>query len=165
VDDILLTRNPDIGIKEFVKEYFEEFKYRDLYYLKLFLGIHIEQCKCNDKVILYQRAYIKQILKCFNTPMNPTSIPMDLKQPLVKALESELLNKEDATEYWVIVGALIYLIIYICPNIAFPISCLSKFVAKPGIKHTIMLKCLFHYLRGIIDVGISFSVPNSLPSP
>jgi hypothetical protein len=97
--------------------------------------------------------------------MNPTSTPMDLKQPLVKALESELLNKEDAAKYWAIVGALIYLIIYTCPNIAFPISYLSKFIVKPGIKHATVLKCLFHYLRGIVDIRISFSVPNLLPSP
>jgi hypothetical protein len=42
VDDILLTRNSDDGIEEFVKECFEEFKCRDLYYPKLFLGIHIK---------------------------------------------------------------------------------------------------------------------------
>jgi hypothetical protein len=136
VDDILLTRNSDNSIKEFIKEYFEEFKCRDLHYPKLFLGIYIEQYKCNDKVILHQRAYIEQILEYFNALMNPTSTPMDLKQPLVKALESELLNEEDAAEYQAAVGALIYLMIYICPNIAFPISCLSKFVAKPSIKHT-----------------------------
>jgi hypothetical protein len=97
--------------------------------------------------------------------MNPTSAPMDLKQPLVEALESELLNEEDATEYWAAVGALIYLMIYIHPDIAFPISHLSKFIVKPGIKHAIALKCLFCYLRGTVDVGISFSVPNSSSNP
>jgi hypothetical protein len=55
--------------------------------------------------------------------------------------------------------------IYICPDIAFPISCLSKFVAKPGIKHVTVLKHLFCYLRGIMDVRISFSAPNSLSNP
>jgi hypothetical protein len=163
VDNILLTGNSDNGIKEFIKEYFKEFKCRDLYYPKLFLGIHIKQC--NDKVILYQRAYIKQILECFNAPMNPTSIPMDLKQPLVEALESELLNKEDTAEYQAVVGALIYLIIYTCLNIAFLIFYLSKFVAKPGIKHAVVLKHLFYYLRGTVDIRISFSVPNSLSNP
>ena len=77
VDDILLTGNSDNGIEEFVKECFEEFKCRDLHYPKLFLRIHIEQC--NDKVILHQRAYIEQILECFNTLMNPTATPMDPK--------------------------------------------------------------------------------------
>jgi hypothetical protein len=97
--------------------------------------------------------------------MNPTFIPMDLKQPLVEALELELLNEEDAAEYWAIIGALIYLIIYTRPNIAFPIFCLSKFVAKPGIKHAIVLKRLFCYLRGTVDIRISFSAPNSLSNP
>jgi transposase InsO family protein len=165
VDDILLTGNSDDGIEEFVKECFEEFKCRDLHYPKLFLGIHIEQCKCNDKVILHQRAYIERILERFNAPMNPTSTPMDPKRPLVEALESELLNEEDAAEYRAAVGALIYLMICTRPDIAFPISRLSKFVAKPGIKHAAALKRLFRYLRGTVDVGISFSAPNSLPSP
>jgi hypothetical protein len=65
---------------------------------------------------------------------------MDPKQLLVKALESELLNEEDAADYCTTVGALIYLMIYMRPDIAFPISHLSKFVVKPGIKHAIALK-------------------------
>jgi hypothetical protein len=90
---------------------------------------------------------------------------MDPKQPLVEALESELLNEEDAADYRAAVGALIYLMIYTRPDIAFPISRLSKFVAKPGTKHAAALKRLFRYLRGTIDVGISFSAPNSLSNP
>jgi hypothetical protein len=80
-------------------------------------------------------------------------------------LESELLNEEDAANYCAAVGALIYLIIYMCPDIAFPISYLSKFIVKPGTKHAMVLKCLFCYLRGTIDTGISFSVLNSLSNP
>ena len=87
---------------------------------------------------------------------------IDPKQLLVEALESELLNEEDATNYYIIVGALIYLMIYMCPNIAFPISHLLKFVVKPGLKHIVVLKCLFCYLRGSTDIGIAFSVLNIL---
>ena len=90
---------------------------------------------------------------------------MDPKQPLVEALESELLNEEDAADYRAAVGALIYLMICTRPDIAFPISRLSKFVAKPGTKHAAALKHLFCYLRGTIDIGISFSAPNSLSNP
>ena len=90
---------------------------------------------------------------------------IDPKQLLVEALESELLNEEDATNYYIIVGALIYLIICMCPNITFPISCLLKFIAKPSSKYTVVLKCLFYYLRGNMDVGIAFSVSNPLSNP
>ena len=98
----------------------------------------------------------------FDAPRDPVATPMDPKQPLVEALESELLNEEDAVDYCAVVGALIYLMICMRPDIAFPISRLLKFVVKPGTKHAAALKCLFCYLKGSTDVGIAFSALNAL---
>jgi hypothetical protein len=128
VGDILLTGNSDNGIDEFVRECTSKFKARDLGIPKLFLGIHIGYR--DSKVILHQRSYIQRILDRFDAPRDPVATPMDPKQPLVEALESVLLNEEDAADYRATVGALIYLMICTHPDIAFPISRLSKFVAK-----------------------------------
>jgi hypothetical protein len=163
IDDILLTRNSDNAIDEFVRECTSKFKARDLSIPKLFLGTHISHR--DSKVILHQQSYIQQILDHFDAPRDPVATPIDPKQPLVEALESELLNEEDAADYRTAVGALIYLMICTRPDIAFPISHLSKFVAKPSTKHAAALKCLFRYLRGTIDTRISFSAPNSLSNP
>lgn len=157
VDDILLT-GTEQGIETFVRECCRQFKTRDLGKPKLFLGIQFEYCK--DKIVLFQRSYIKRILERFNAPKDPVATPLDPKQLLVEALDSELLNEENASEYRSAVGALMYLMICTRPDLAFTLSRLSKFTSKPGIKHATALKRVFRYLRGTKDMGISFLAPN-----
>ena len=93
----MLTGNSDAGIEEFIQECSKEFKYRDMLYPKLFLGISIEQR--NNDVILHQKSYIERILERFEAPENSVNTPMDLKQPLIEASDSELLNKSDVADY------------------------------------------------------------------
>ena len=162
VDDILLT-GTDEGIEDFVKECSREFKTRDLGNPKLFLGIHIERRK--DKVIIHQRNYIKRLLERFNAPRNPVATPLDPKQPLVEAPETELLNEKDALEYRAAVGGLMYLMICTRPDLAYTLSRLSKFSSRPGTKHAVAIKRVFRYLVGTQDLGISFTVPDPSVKP
>ncbi|EED22594.1 conserved hypothetical protein [Talaromyces stipitatus ATCC 10500] len=131
VDDILLTGTP-----------------------RRFLGIHIKHR--NGKVILHQKAYIQRILERFNAPTNPVATPLDPKHPLVEATNAESLNETDALEYRAAVGALIYLMIYTRPDLAFALSRLSKFVQKPGIKYAAALKRVLRYLAGTQNLGIAY---------
>jgi hypothetical protein len=68
VDDTILT-GADEGIEEFVQECHRAFKTRDLGNPRLFLGIQIEQR--GNKVILYQRNYIRRILSASIPPRIP----------------------------------------------------------------------------------------------
>ena len=162
VDDILLT-GTDEGIEDFVKECSREFKTRDLGTPKLFLGIHIERHK--DKLVLHQRSYTKRILERFNAPGNPVATPLDPKQPLVEASDTDLLNEENASEYRATVGALMYLMLCTRPDLAFTISRLSKFSSRPGTKHAIAVKRVLRYLVGTQDLGISFIIPDLSVNP
>ena len=162
VDDILLT-GTDEGIEDFVKECGREFKTRDLGNPKLFLGIQIERRK--DKLIIHQRNYIRRLLERFNAPENPVATPLDPKQPLVEASETELLNEENALEYRATVGALMYLMLCTRPDLAFTISRLSKFSSRPGTKHAIAIKRVLRYLVGTQDLGVSFVVPGPSVNP
>jgi transposase InsO family protein len=162
VDDILLT-GTDGGIKESVKEITREFKVRDLGTPRLFLGIHVDRQE--DRVILHQQSYIDRLLERFNAPKDPVATPLDPKQPLVEAADSELLDDSGAQEYRAAVGALIYLMICTRPDLAFSLSRLSKFVAKPGKKHAAALKRVLRYIVGTRNLGISFNRPSAATNP
>jgi hypothetical protein len=156
VDDILLTGLDD-AVNEFASECAKAFKTRDLGSPKLFLGIQIQrQAGC---IVLFQRQYIERVLERFNAPESSVLTPLEAKQPLVESPESDLLNEADAAEYRSAVGALIYLMVCTRPDLAFALSRLSKFVAKPGSRHAAALKRVLRYLRGTMDLGISFNVP------
>jgi len=156
VDDILLT-GTDQGIEDFVKECSREFKTRDLGTPRLFLGIQIE--RNGDKIIIYQQSYIRRLLERFNAPEAPVATPLDPKQPLVEAPETELLNDENALEYCATVGVLMYLMICTRPDLAFTLSRLSKFSSRPGTKHAAAVKRVLRYLVGTQDMGIAFNIP------
>lgn len=163
VDDILLTGDQE-GIEAFIQECHAAFKTRDLGLPKLFLGIHIEY-RDNGSVAIHQKSYIKRLLERFNAPTNPVGTPLDPKQPLTEAPEAELLPAVEAGEYRAAVGGLIYLMICTRIDLAFPLSRLSKYVSKPGIKHAAALKRLLRYLAGTQDLGITFKRASGSPSP
>jgi hypothetical protein len=90
-----------------------------------------------DKVIIHQRNCIRRLLE------HPVATPLDPKQPLVEAQDSELLN-EDALEYCAAVGALMYLMVCTRPDLAFTLSRLSKFSSR----HAAAVKRVLRYLAG-----------------
>ena len=59
---------------------------------RFFLGIQIE--RNGDKIIIHQRSYIRRLLERFDAPEVPVATPLDPKQPLVEASETELLNEK-----------------------------------------------------------------------
>ncbi|KAL2241037.1 UNVERIFIED_CONTAM: Retrovirus-related Pol polyprotein from transposon TNT 1-94 [Sesamum indicum] len=65
--------------------------------------------------------------------------------------------KMDKVPYSNVIGSIMYLMICTRPDIAYAISCLSRYMSNPGTPHWEALKYLLRYLRGSIDIGITFS--------
>ncbi|KAL0321780.1 UNVERIFIED_CONTAM: Retrovirus-related Pol polyprotein from transposon TNT 1-94 [Sesamum calycinum] len=55
------------------------------------------------------------------------------------------------------IGSIMYLMVSTRPDIAYAISCLSRFMSNPGTTHWEALKWLFRYLNGSNNSGIKFS--------
>ncbi|KAK4406051.1 Retrovirus-related Pol polyprotein from transposon TNT 1-94 [Sesamum angolense] len=55
------------------------------------------------------------------------------------------------------IGSVMYLMVSTRPDIAYVVSCLSRFMSNPGITHWEALKWLFRYLNGSNNSGIKFS--------
>ena len=55
------------------------------------------------------------------------------------------------------VGSLIYLAIATCPDIAYSVGVLARFNTNPGKLHWAAVKHLFRYLRGTLDVKLTYA--------
>lgn len=68
-----------------------------------------------------------------------------------------LCSVEDASPYRSRVGALHYLT-FTRPDIAYAVSRVSQFMHSPNIAHLTVVKRIFRYLRGSLDLGLYFRV-------
>ncbi|KAL7125441.1 hypothetical protein ABFS83_14G117500 [Erythranthe nasuta] len=55
------------------------------------------------------------------------------------------------------IGSIMYLMVSTRPDIAYAVSCLSRYMANPGMPHWEAVKWLMRYLRGSVRTGIEFS--------
>ncbi|KAL2235785.1 UNVERIFIED_CONTAM: Retrovirus-related Pol polyprotein from transposon TNT 1-94 [Sesamum indicum] len=56
-----------------------------------------------------------------------------------------------------VIGSIMFLMVCSLPDIAYAISCLSRYMSNPGPPYWEALKWLLIYLRGSIDISITFS--------
>ena len=84
----------------------------------------------------------------------PVSTPADINSHLEPSTnDSELV---DQTNYMSAVGSLLYLSTKTRPDIAYAVENVPKYCSKPNNKHWNAVKRIFRYLKGTIDLGISY---------
>lgn len=84
-----------------------------------------------------------------NAKHRPVSIPIDGYINLTPASESE--ERINHKEYSMIIGSLIFAIVYTRADIAFALGRLSQYMKEPTKKHGIALKKLMRYIRFKFD--------------
>jgi hypothetical protein len=68
-----------------------------------------------------------------------------------------VLQQEEFEVYQAIQGCLLYLSNTVRPDIAFATNQLAQFMSKPNSNHLIAIKQVLRYLKGTIDLGITYS--------
>ncbi|KAL2251417.1 UNVERIFIED_CONTAM: Retrovirus-related Pol polyprotein from transposon TNT 1-94 [Sesamum indicum] len=90
----------------------------------------------------------------------PTSVPLDAHFQLCKdqcpKTESEK-EKMEKVPYSNVIGSIMFFMVWTRPDVAYAISCLSRYMSNPGPPHYEALKWLLRYLRGSDNIGITFS--------
>jgi hypothetical protein len=129
----------------------------DLHWL---LSIEI-RCNCEKHTIHpSERSHINSILHRYNPQdLKPVSTPMETHIKLSTfqspATTAEFAQMRDVP-YHKAVGSLMYASLGTCPDISFTIQTLSHFSMKPGVAHWEAVKCVFRYLKGTMDLWLSF---------
>jgi hypothetical protein len=156
VDDIIITSSKPEAITELLNQMESEFAVKQLGDLNFFLGIEMSQQP--NGIILSQRRYILDILKCTNmSDAKPVSTPMATSVHLT-AHDEEIFD--DPTLYRSTIGAFQYLH-FTRPDIAFTVNRLSQFLQKPLLPHWQAAKHLLRYIKQTVNFGLHIQQSSS----
>ena len=133
----------------------KKFDIKDLEKLHHFLRMKIVRDETRGSVWVSQQAYTENLLKKFGMEaMKPVATPVNTSTRL-KATESD--ESVEQQQYQSVVGTLLYLAMGTRPDIAFAVSSVARFSAKPTQQHWTGVKRILRYLRGTADHGLAFT--------
>jgi transposase InsO family protein len=162
VDDMLAASNSRDYLNDFKLRLKQRFALSDLGPARHFLGMHIIRDREKRLLSVSQRTYLEKILE--NAGMshcNPVGTPMTPGIILQKA--TRMPTEDEATAiasipYRRTIGELNYAMRTTRPDIAFAVSCLSRYMESPSIDHHRQLKHLLRYIRGTTDLMLVFGL-------
>lgn len=152
MDDLIITGSAHKLIEEIKVQLSQVFEMKDLGEMHYCLGIEV--WREPGKTLITQSKYTKEILKKFNmTDCKAMSTPLEQNAKLYKEDGSK---EADGTLYRQLVGSLNYLTTT-RPDIAYSVSILSQFMAKPSGNHWNAAKKVLRYLKGTVNLGIMYT--------
>ena len=160
VDDMTLISKSQPAIQAFIKELSTHFKLRDLGSTTQLLGIRIDWDRPSRNISISQKQYIIDMLERYGmSDCKPVSTPMSPGSKLSTSMAPSSL--EDITfmkpvPYLSAVGSLMYLAITTRPDISYAVGVLARFNSNPGPIHWKAVKHAFRYLKGTMDLKLSY---------
>ena len=146
-----------------VQELSKRFKTRDLGPISLLLGIQIVRDRFNRRIILSRRQYILDMLELYGFSGGaPVKTPME---PELKLSEVDCPSTpdDDSCRRCLILMQLTHMYLANCTRLDIPyaVSLLACFNANPGKRHWQAVKYLLRYLRGTLDLQLSYEPAGS----
>ncbi|XP_042065599.1 secreted RxLR effector protein 161-like [Salvia splendens] len=147
----------------------ENFDMKDLGDVQKILRINIFRNIKECMLVLHQEPYVYKILKKFNMfDAKPASVPLAAHFMLSKDLCPKTKFDIDAMKkipYANAIGSVMYQMVSTRPDIAYAVSCLSRYMANPGLVHWEALKWLLRYLKHTTKYGLCYSKCDDGVSP
>jgi len=154
INDFKLVGPPDSDDVRKDKETLKK-KYHmtDLGEISWILSIHVTRDREEGWIALSQQKYLEEVLERFDKAnIRPISTPSLPNHHLVCLPSPEV----DAKHFQRVLGALMYLMLGTCPDIAYTVAALGRHAANPGIEHQHALNRLFRYLCGSSDYKLVY---------
>jgi len=161
VDDLLMVGPSKANISMIKAKLSERFHMTDLGPCKYYLGMEVTRDRQNRTLKLSQRSYLEKVLRDFGMwdCNKKHDTPIDTHTKLQKA-EAEYEPKiADIKWYQSAVGSLMYAMLGTRPDIAYAVSVVSRFAAKPTQAHKATVTRIFRYLRKTVDYVLVFKGP------
>lgn len=163
VDDLMIFSSNGTMCTKLKNDLQAHFKMKDLGEVKSLLGMNITR-NVNGSISIDQRHYIETVLRRFKMEnCNPVASPMeggdqrvsDEMCPRNAAEQQEM----DAIPYQAAIGSLMYAAQISRPDICYAVCTLSRYNNNYGREHWTAAKRVLRYLKGTIDVKLTFQ-PN-----
>jgi hypothetical protein len=166
VDDGILAGTLD-SITNVSKEVACRFDMQNCGPIQLIVGLKVTRDRAQGTLSINQSHLCLQVLERFNmgecssvtTPMQPNQhlLPLPKDDAIPTFDRSDPANVPcDVTSYQRIVGSLMYLMTGTRPDLAFSVSILSQFNARPSQAHYNAAIRVLRYLRGTHDYGLTY---------
>jgi hypothetical protein len=140
----------------------ERFGIADLGPVTKHLGVQYARSRTTCELWMHQQDYIVYLLEEHGLcECNPVSLPMDPSFPFGRDTDThpDISNLE--TEYRKLIGELLYLAMYTCPDIALAIMKLSQHNANPKSRHYTAAKWVLRYLAGTLSYRVHYGGTNT----
>ena len=117
--------------------------------IKFFVGLQVHQMK--DGIFIIQSNYIRETLKAFGMEDSKlVGTPMSIGHKNLKDDDSKEVNQ---TTQRSMIGKLQY-VVHTRPDIALVVGIVARFFANPKEDHTMVVKRIMKYLKGIEEYGL-----------
>ncbi|KAL0374429.1 UNVERIFIED_CONTAM: Retrovirus-related Pol polyprotein from transposon TNT 1-94 [Sesamum radiatum] len=152
VDDMLIA-SPDLSmIEKLQNDLRKTFEMKDLGNAKKILGMTIDRDRKTSSIFLNQKAYVISVLEKFSMiNAKSSSVPLAPHFQLSKDQSPKSDSEKKLMEkvpYSNAIGSVMYLMVCTRPDIAYAVSCLSRYMSNAGPPHWEALKWLLRYLSG-----------------
>ncbi|GKB38779.1 retrovirus-related pol polyprotein from transposon TNT 1-94 [Tanacetum coccineum] len=152
VDDIIFASTNTAMCNEFANQMTTRFKMSMMRQMSFFLGLQISQSPRG--IFINQSKYASEIVKKYGLlTTDSVNTPMVEKNKLDEDLQGK---QVDATLYRGMIGSLMYLTSS-RPDLIYAICLCAQYQAKPTEKHLQVVKRIFRYLKGTINMGLWYS--------
>ena len=138
VDDLIIAANDMNLYNRFAKDLKAKFQLSSEGSISNFLGVSVCQDLTSGTIKVDQAAYIESTLQRFgfsNSNDSGVSTPMVPNQHISKRNSPETNNPEHTAHFRAVVGSLLYLANWTCPEICFAVGELSNVLANPRPVH------------------------------
>jgi hypothetical protein len=156
VDDLLII-GPDRTELQCLKTRLStRFQMTDLGPIAFYLGMTVTRDRKNRILRLGQKSYLEEGIRnigLWDSPLQKTPMATGRLDPAGDDYTAEPGLK---TQYQSAVGTLMYAMLGTRPDIAFAVSLVSRYAANPTPAHMAAVKRIFQYLKGTIDLQLTF---------
>jgi hypothetical protein len=156
VDDLLIVGPDKVDIAQIKTQLSQRFSMTDMGPIAYYLGMTVTRDRKNRILRLGQRSYLEEGIRAMGLwDAQTKKVPMDTSR-LQPAGEDYAADPDFKTRYQSAVGTLMYAMLGTRPDIAYAVSSVSRYASNPTEAHMTAVKRIFQYLRGTLDLQLTF---------
>ena len=147
----------DLNIDNVMHNLQDRFGSTDLGDVSHYFGMQVDVNLNKKTITLRQAIYLMKIISQYGmSNCRPANIPFN------PGVAGSLTTYKDQAEqspivwYQSAVGALMWPAIHSRPDLAYSVRALSRFCSNPGPAHVELVKHVFRYVSGILELGLKF---------